>query len=107
LYGWPVEEIVGRLTTDFFGVAIGDDTASEIMRALAAGASWEGTFDVRRKDGTPLSVHAVDSPLYDTAGHLQGLVSLLIDATRVRTEQFLAKCAVVLGASLDFQRNLL
>ena len=107
LYGWPVDEIVGRLTTDFFGVAVEDETAREIMAALAAGASWEGTFEVRRKDGKPLSVHAVDSPLYDAAGQLRGLVSLSTDATRERTEQFLANCAVVLGASLDFGRNLL
>src|SRR5947208_494291 len=68
LYGWPRDEIVGRLASDFFGVALEAGTAEQIMKALAAGGSWEGTFDVRRKDSTQFCVHAVDSPLYDAAG---------------------------------------
>src|SRR5438067_8171020 len=106
LYGWARDEIVGRLASDFFGVALEADTAEQIMRALAAGGSWEGTFDVRRKDSTQFCVHAVDSPLYDAAGQLRGVVSVSIDATHERTEQFLARCAVALGASLDYERNL-
>lgn len=107
LYGWPRDEIVGQLTFELFGVAIEPEAARAIRDALVEGASWEGTFEVTRKDGTRLSVHAIDSPLYDAAGQLRGVVSLGIDATRDRTEQFLARCAVVLGASLDFERNLL
>ena len=107
LYGWPKEELVGRLASDFSGVAIDPDTAREIMAALSHGLTWEGTFDVIRKDGTPLSVHTIDSPLYDASGALHGVVSVSTDATRGRAEQFLARCADVLGASLDFERNLL
>ena len=107
LYGWPREEIVGQLTAEFFGVAIDPDAAREIMETLSGGGSWEGTFEVRRKDGTMVTVHAIDSPLYDAAGQLRGVVSLSTDATRERIDQFLARCAVVLGSTLDFERNLL
>src|SRR5436190_12825763 len=107
LYGWRKEELVGRLASEFSGVAIDPDTAGEIMAALSHGMSWEGSFDVAREDGKPLSVHAINSPLYDATGVLCGVVSVSTDASRERTEQFLARCADVLGASLDFDRNLL
>ena len=106
LYGWSREETIGRLASEFSGVAIEGDVANEIMEALANGGAWEGTFEVRRKDGSLLSVHAVDSPLYDSSGQFAGVVSLAIDATRERAEHFLAECAVVLGSSLDYELNL-
>lgn len=106
LYGWSREETIGRLASEFSGVAIDADVANEIMEALAHGGAWEGTFEVCRKDGSLLSVHAVNSPLYDSSGQLAGVVSLAIDATRERVERFLAECSVVLGSSLDYALNL-
>jgi PAS domain S-box-containing protein len=106
LYGWSREETVGRLASEFSGVAVERDLAAAIMTALLEGGSWEGTFEVRRKDGSTVSVHAVDSPLYDSSGQLTGVVSLATDATRERAEHFLAECAVVLGSSLDYEHNL-
>jgi sigma-B regulation protein RsbU (phosphoserine phosphatase) len=106
LYGWERAELIGRLATEFTGVAVEPEMASEIMQALSAGESWAGTFEVRRQDGTTISVHAVDAPLYDGNGALAGVVSLATDATRERVERFLAECSVALGSSLDFNRNL-
>src|SRR5436190_4577653 len=106
LYGWSPDEIIGQSSADMAGVAVPHELATEIMGALTTRGSWEGTFDVRRKDGTMLSVHAVNSPLYDPGGQMVGVVTLAFDATRERTEQFLAECAVVLGASLDYQQNV-
>jgi PAS domain S-box-containing protein len=107
LYGWSPEEILGRLSSEFSGVAVEPALAREIMEALTTVGSWEGVFQVRRKDGSMLSVHAVNSPLYDGSGKLTGVVSLAIDATRARVDQFLAECSVALGASLDYEVNLL
>jgi PAS domain S-box-containing protein len=106
LYGWSPEETIGRLASEVSGIAIEPHVAVEIMEALDKGGSWEGTFEVRSKDGSLLSVHAVNSPLYDSKGQLSGIVSLAIDATRERVERFLADCSEVLGASLDYADNL-
>jgi PAS domain S-box-containing protein len=106
LYGWSREETIGRLAAEVSGVAVDDALAAEIMEALTKGGTWEGTFEVRRKDGSLLSVHAVDSPLFDASGRIAGVVSLAIDATRERAERFLADCSAVLGASLDYAVNL-
>jgi PAS domain S-box-containing protein len=106
LYGWSREETIGRLASEVSGVAIDAAVATEIMEALTHGGAWEGTFEVRRKDGSVLSVHAVDSPLYDANGQLAGVVSLATDATRERVERFLVECSTVLGSSLDYEHNL-
>jgi PAS domain S-box-containing protein len=106
LYGWSREDTIGRLASEVSGVAIDDAVAAEIMEALSNNGAWEGTFEVRREDGSMLSVHAVDSPLYDSNGELAGVVSLAIDATRERVERFLVECSAVLGSSLDYANNL-
>ena len=106
LYGWSREETIGRLAAEFSGVAVDPDLASEIREALAKDGAWEGTFEVRRKDGSLLSVHAIDSPLYDANGQFAGVVSLAFDATRERADRFLAECTAVLGSSLDYKHNL-
>src|SRR4051794_22223845 len=61
LYGWSSDETVGQSAAELAGVALDPEVATEIMTALAQGTSWEGTFEVERKDGSVLSVHAVDS----------------------------------------------
>jgi PAS domain S-box-containing protein len=120
LYGWQREDVIGRAAKDLSGVAISDAVANEIMHALATDGAWEGTFDVRRPDGALLSVHAVDSPLYDNTGQLVGIVSVGVDASRERSleaellerrrseemQQFLADSAMVLASSLDYEQSI-
>jgi PAS domain S-box-containing protein len=127
LYGWSAEELVGRSSAEVSGAVISPDLAREILHALRANTSWEGTFDVVRKDGSVITVRAIDSPLYDKSGRLSGVVSVGIDGSRDRAfestveqqgkeiaarrraqqiEQFLNRCAVTLSSSLDHQRNL-
>ena len=106
LYGWTRSDTIGRLAAEVSGVALEPELGREIFAAVSKGGTWEGMFEVRRADGSLLSVHAVDSPLYDARGQVVGVVSLAIDATRERTERFLAECSTVLGSSLDFAHNL-
>src|SRR6476659_5520346 len=84
LFGWAPDELIGRSSSEFSGVAISDEMASEILAALEARSSWEGVFEVRRRDGSLVTVHAIDSPLYDRSGQLVGVVSVSIDGSRER-----------------------
>src|ERR1700685_2497217 len=70
LYGWETSELVGTTAADLMILAISREIEEEIAAAISQGGSWEGTFEVRRKDGSNISVRAVDSPLYDAAGEL-------------------------------------
>jgi serine phosphatase RsbU (regulator of sigma subunit) len=101
-------------------LAVDPAVEAEIAAAIMAGGSWEGTFDVRRHDGTRITVHAVDSPLYDARGELVGVVSAGTDASRERESelrasqqaraaqisQFLADCGSALASSLDYKESI-
>src|SRR5215831_14282518 len=65
LYGWAPDELVGRPSTEFAATVVSPELGREIHQALLAHSSWEGTFEVKRKDGSLVSVRAIDSPLYD------------------------------------------
>ncbi len=106
LFGWSREQTIGRLAAEVSGVTIDPAVASEIFAAVSKGGTWEGMFEVRRADGAVVSCTLSISPLYDARGHVAGVVSLAMDATRERTDRFLADCAAVLGSSLDFAHNL-
>ena len=120
LYGWETSELVGTTAADLMILAISRDIEEEIAAAISQGGSWEGTFEVRRKDGSNISVRAVDSPLYDAAGELIGIVSAGTDATRERASellmlqtaraaqvsQFLADCGTALASALDYEEAI-
>jgi PAS domain S-box-containing protein len=120
LYGWDQEELVGTTARQLSPLAIEAETEAEIVEAIAAGGSWEGTFEVTRKDGTSVTVHAIDSPLYDSHGELVGVVSAGMDGTRERearqlageraraaqVSQFLADCGTALATSTDYEEAL-
>jgi PAS domain S-box-containing protein len=108
LYGWSAEELIGRSSAELSGVAVSPKLAAEIMEALEAGATWEGTFDVSRKDGSVITVRAIDSPLYDKAGQLAGVVSVGIDGSRERAvESMLQQQATIAAVFRELGETLL
>src|SRR2546429_2643080 len=74
LYGWAPAEVIGQMAADINDVVVTHDLRAEIMNALSTNGSWEGTFEIRRKDGSTISVHAVDTPLYDSSGKIIGVI---------------------------------
>jgi PAS domain S-box-containing protein len=120
LYGRDRDELLGRTARELAPLAVSADVQDEIAAAFLHGDSWEGTFDVRREDGTIATVHVVDSPLYDAHGQKVGIVSAGLDTTRQRVaeqragersraaqvSQFLADCGTALAASTDYDEAL-
>ena len=51
------------------------------MQALAGGHSWEGEFDVRRRDGRLIRVLVHNAPAYDAAGAMCGVVGHSVPAS--------------------------
>jgi PAS domain S-box-containing protein len=120
LYGWTHDDLIGIPALALTPLAVDRAVEEEIATAIAAGGSWEGTFEVRRLDGGTVTVHVVDSPLYDVAGELIGVVSAGTDASRERASerrateqaraaqisQFLADSGAALASSLDYREAL-
>jgi len=110
LYGWSRDELVGRLAEELAAAPVDDATRAQIAARITAGEPWETDFAVRRKDGSTIVVHAVDSPFVDDDGTVTGVVSVTFDVTdRRRTEDvqhFLADATTLLMTSLDYAESL-
>jgi len=113
LYGRGPAELEGRASSEFAAEPIAPSTIGDIARALHAGESWEGDFRVVHKDGSVVTVHAVNSPLFDERGVVSGVVSVGFDVTKRReverllaqqevAQRFLAETGTLLASSLDF-----
>lgn len=78
LYGWTVEEAVGRNITELAVPDVAQDVAAEIMAALRDGVPWSGGFLVRRKDGSLFPGLVTDAGIYRD-GTLVGIVGASIN----------------------------
>jgi sigma-B regulation protein RsbU (phosphoserine phosphatase) len=83
-FGRPASELIGRDSADFAAEPVPEDLAREIYDALRAGRTWQGEFAIRRKDGTIVTAHVVDSPLHDDRGQQVGVASMSLDLTARR-----------------------
>lgn len=91
LYGWAREEVLGRNIRELVFEGEDADAAEAIIATLAAGGTWEGEFDVRRKDGTAVRVMVSDAPVHDGDGSLVGFVGVSFDlGRRERAERGMA-----------------
>jgi PAS domain S-box-containing protein len=82
LYGWRAEEVIGRNVTEIVPSDVSRNQAAEIFSQLKDGASWEGEFLARHKDGTIIPIRVRDSPVYDVSGKQIGIVGSSDDITR-------------------------
>jgi len=79
LYGWTREEAIGRHIGELTVPDSSRRTAEDIMAAIQRGEPWEGTFRLRRKDGSLFTAYVKDSPILDGADRLVGVVGVSIE----------------------------
>lgn len=88
LYGWPAAEITGHNIIEVTPTQAANDEAAKIMSRLQAGQSWSGEFKVRRRDDTTFPAFITNTPIYDNAGTMIGIVGVSNDITgRKRAEE--------------------
>ncbi len=88
LYGWSAAEALGSDILDITPAPALRERAVEILTCLQAGQSWEGEFEVQRRDGTFFPALINDSPILDAKGKLIGIVGVSTDNTlRRRAEE--------------------
>jgi PAS domain S-box-containing protein len=78
LYGWSREEAIGAHINDLTVPAESRRTAEEILDALGRGQAWQGSFRLRRKDGSVFTAFVKDSPILED-GRLIGVVGVSIE----------------------------
>ncbi len=81
LYGMGPDELVGESAEELALQPVRPELIPEIAREIFAGNNWEGEFRVERPDGSSVEVRAIDSPVFDDAGHVSGVISLALDVT--------------------------
>jgi PAS domain S-box-containing protein len=79
LYGWTRDEAIGRHIAELTVPDDARDTAQEIMAAIQRGESWQGSFLLRRKDGSRFTAFVKDSPVLDEDRNLIGIVGVSIE----------------------------
>jgi PAS domain S-box-containing protein len=79
LYGWTRDEAVGRHIIELTVPDEAQRMADQIIGTLQRGESWEGSFRVRRKDGSVFTAFVKDSPILDHDGRLLGMVGVSIE----------------------------
>ena len=79
LYGWAREEAIGRHVADLTVPETSRRRAEEVMAAIQRGESWQGAFQVKRRDGTTFTAYVKDSPILDDQERLIGIVGVSIE----------------------------
>jgi PAS domain S-box-containing protein len=79
VYGWARDEALGRHISDLTVPEESRRTAEEIMTAIQRGEPWQGTFRLRRKDGSLFTAYVKDSPIVDEEAQLIGVVGVSIE----------------------------
>jgi PAS domain S-box-containing protein len=75
LYGWSVDEVLGRNVLDVMPTRRSGDAAAEIMEEMRAGSEWAGDFIVRRRDGSPMRA-IVDNSVVSLGDVVVGFVGV-------------------------------
>jgi PAS domain S-box-containing protein len=97
MYGRSAEEALGRELGSFLRVNVIDEQFAEIRRETAERGRWRGEVEVRREDGSGLSVEAITVAIRDADGEITGYVAIHRDISeRKRAEEQVAYYASLL-----------
>ena len=106
LFGIATDAATGRSILDLVIPEAQVGLARQIGERAAAGRAWQGEFDIRRGDGSPIRVHAAVGPLVDAGGDAVGVVAVALDAERAEADrerrlELLVQTSEILAASVE------
>lgn len=84
LYGWTASEAVGSLVTDLTVPVTGRVAAEQVMAQLTRDGTWQGEFEVTRRDGSTFPALVTNAVLRDDDGETIGIVGVSTDLTDLR-----------------------
>lgn len=100
IYGYRAEEVLGRLIYEVTVPQTSEQQAQEIMSALAAGVTWSGEFEVKRRDGTFFLAQILNMPMTDAEGKVTGILGVSADITESHKEKKRAEIALARAIEL-------
>ncbi len=107
LFGIAADAASGRSIVDLIIPEAQVGLARQIGERAAAGRAWQGVFDIRRGDGSPIRVHAAIGPLVDPDGQVVAVAAVALDAERSeeadreRRLELLVQTSEILAASVE------
>ncbi|MCU1458539.1 MAG: domain S-box protein [Actinomycetia bacterium] len=103
IYGWTVDEAVGRPMSELLVPAPGWVAEARSVKArVEAGGTWSGDFSICAKDGREVAISVTDSAVFDDAGTQIGVVALSSDISeRMRLESARAHLSAIVATSTD------
>jgi diguanylate cyclase (GGDEF)-like protein/PAS domain S-box-containing protein len=88
MYGWSAAEAIGRNSVDLIPRTGSAEPAGASSDAIGRRQSWSGDCEVKRRDGSSISVYATDTPVFDQEGQLVAVIGSSVDNTdRVEAER--------------------
>jgi len=108
LYGWSVEETLGRPYEEVLQSANGDEVDSAFWAGIRGAGYWEGEIEVLGRDGTTIPTFVFAQRMIDEDGLPAGIVNVAIDLTeRKRAEREIAANLEALRKTGEERRELL
>ena len=92
LYGWAAQEALGQKINTLTVPEIAVAQAEQIIAQLRRGERWSGEFTVQHRNGTTFPAAVTNTPIYDEAGAMIGIIGISQDITqRKKAEATLLK----------------
>jgi diguanylate cyclase (GGDEF)-like protein/PAS domain S-box-containing protein len=93
LFGYSSSEAVGRPALEMAVSEPSPEQLEEILASLMSGRAWSGQFLCRRNDGAVFPVEVTDTPMFDDAGGLAGVVGVIRDVTDAQLHRGIVEAA--------------
>jgi len=84
LFEWTREEVIGKVTAEFFKVDFLGETRDHIVELLNSQKAWQGELIYYTKSGKPINGLATVSHLRDGQGNIVGNLTLIRDITYLK-----------------------
>jgi PAS domain S-box-containing protein len=81
LYQWTSEEAIGKNIIELLAPEELKESTMTNFEKLNKNGHWEGDYDVKRKDGTTIPAHIINTYLKDINGENIGFIGISMDIT--------------------------
>ena len=79
IFNVRLNDIAGKHFTKAFKKSITENIKEEIPEKSGKGKSWKGDFEVYDQNGKVITLHSVDTPIFDENGKFKGMICVAYD----------------------------